>query len=94
MTKHLNVHGKWDPRGGLHCFCCPNKTWTLVINTFSTQKNIKNIIDVKKLQPPKVKGVKNSNKKKKTTEHYTQTRNKFLVCCSIAINVERWFVEL
>jgi len=26
VTKHLSTQGRLDPRGGLHCFCCPNKT--------------------------------------------------------------------
>ncbi len=28
---HLNVQGWLDPRGGLHCFWCPNKNLTLLL---------------------------------------------------------------
>jgi hypothetical protein len=26
VIKHLNAQGRPDPKGGLHCFQCPNKT--------------------------------------------------------------------
>jgi hypothetical protein len=28
VTKHLSARGMLDPKGGLHCFQCSNKTWT------------------------------------------------------------------
>ncbi len=45
--------------------------------------------------PPPIAGVKNW--KKKTTEHYkadSRTPQKLFVYCSIAIIVQRWFMEL
>ncbi len=50
---------------------------------------------MRKLPPPKVRGVKNS--KKQTTKHYKvdfQRPKYFFVYCSIAIMIPRWFVEL
>jgi hypothetical protein len=50
---------------------------------------------MRKLQPPKVKGVVN-NLKKQTTEHYkadSWTPKSFFVCCDIAVRVLRRFVE-
>jgi len=26
VTEHLSAQGRPDPKGGLHCFWCPNKT--------------------------------------------------------------------
>jgi hypothetical protein len=94
MSDHLNAQSKSDPRGGLCCFSCPNKTWTHPIGTYDTLKLVKNGLELKKLQPPKVKGVKNS--KKQTTNHYKVkcwSPKTFLVCCCVAIRVQRWFVE-
>jgi hypothetical protein len=25
MSEHLSAQGSPDPKGGLHCFCCPNE---------------------------------------------------------------------
>jgi len=45
---------------------------------------------MRKLQPPKVKGVKNlKNKPPNTTKVGFQTPKTFLVCCSIAIRVQK-----
>jgi hypothetical protein len=68
MTRHLNAQCKQDPRGGLCCFWCSNKTWTPLIGTYGALKIIKNGIGLRKLWPPKVEGVKNS--KEQTTECY------------------------
>jgi hypothetical protein len=47
-------------------------------------------LEMRKLQPPKVKGVKNSKKKPwNTTKAGSQRPKKFLVCCSVAIRVQR-----
>jgi hypothetical protein len=64
VTKHLSAQGRLDPRGGLHCFWYPNKTWTPSLDAFGTLKLVKNGIELKKLQPLKVQGVKTSKKKK------------------------------
>ncbi len=50
-------------KGKDHCFWSLNKIWTLPIGTFDV---IKNVIELKKLWPPKVEGVKNS----KITNHH------------------------
>jgi hypothetical protein len=68
VTRHLNAKGRLDPRGGLHYFWCPNKTWTLPIDAFGALKIVKNGIELRKLRPPIVEEVKNS--KKQTTECY------------------------
>jgi len=67
VFKHLSIQGRLDPRGGFHCFWCPNKTWTLPIGTFGTLKIIKNGIELKKLWPPKIVGVQELKK----TNHQT-----------------------
>jgi hypothetical protein len=57
-------------------------------------KIIKNGIELRKLWPLKVEGVKNSKKKPpnatKTSSHIPK---KFLVCCFVTIKVQRVFVE-
>jgi hypothetical protein len=45
-----------------------HKTWTSSLGTSNTLTIIENILEMRKLQPPKVKGVKNS--KNQTTKHY------------------------
>jgi hypothetical protein len=67
MIKHLSVQSRPNPRGGLHCIGCPNKTWTRSLYTSSTLAIVKNELEMKKLQSPKAKKVKNSNKQ--TIEH-------------------------
>jgi hypothetical protein len=51
---------------------------------------------MRKLHPPKVKGIKNSKKNKllNITKNTSQTLKTFLVCCYVAIKVQRRFVEL
>ncbi len=68
MNDHLSVQGRPNPRGRFCCFWCPNKTWTPPIDAFSALKIIKNILELRKLWPPKIIGVKNS-KEKQTTRH-------------------------
>jgi len=49
-------------------------------------KFVKNIIEMRKLRPPKGEGVKNS--KKKTIEHTqasSQSPKKFFLCCYVGI---------
>jgi hypothetical protein len=56
-------------QGGLYCFWCPNKTSSPLLSTSNMLKNVKNILQMRKLWPPKVKGVNNSKKKPlKTTK--------------------------
>jgi hypothetical protein len=59
VSKHLSTQGRLDPRGGLCCFGCPNKTWIPPIDASSALKIVKNKLELRKLQPPKVEGVKN-----------------------------------
>ncbi len=68
---HLSVQkSRPDPMGGLHCCWCWNKTWTSSLGESDTLTIVKNKLEIRKLQPPKIKRVKNSKKKKKTTKHY------------------------
>jgi len=68
MSDRLSAQGRLDPRGGLHCFWYPNKTWAPSIGASGALKIIKNGLELRKLWSLKVKGVKNS--KKQTTEHF------------------------
>jgi hypothetical protein len=43
-------------------FNIKKKTWTLPNGTFGTLKFVENKVDLKKLQPPKVKGIENYKK--------------------------------
>ncbi len=85
VTEHLSVKDKPDPRGGLHCFCCPNKTWTYPLGESNTLTIVQNKLEMRKLLPPKVKESKNL--KKQTTKHYkgrflnTQKIPCILLCC-------------
>jgi hypothetical protein len=98
VMKHLNIQGRPNPRRGLYCFWYPNKTWTPPLDASNTIRIIKNWLEMKKLQPHKVKRVK---KKLKTTKHQTLQKsipkhandfaNDFLC---VAIRVQRWFVKL
>jgi hypothetical protein len=58
-----------DPRGGLHCFWCPNKTGTCPIGTSATLTIVENGLEMRKLAP-RIKGFKNSKK----TNHQTLQR--------------------
>jgi hypothetical protein len=50
---------------------------------------------LKKLWPPKIEGIKNSkNKPLNATKANSQTPKKILVCYSIAIKIQKRFVEL
>jgi hypothetical protein len=45
-----------------------HKNWTSLLGTSNTLTIVENILKMRKLWPPKVKGVKNS--KNQTTKHY------------------------
>jgi hypothetical protein len=68
VTKHLSAQGRLDPSGGLCCFWFPNKTGTPPLWSSDILTIVKNELEMRKLQPLKIKGVKNS--KKQTTKHY------------------------
>jgi hypothetical protein len=68
MTKQLSTQGRPDPKGGLHCLWCPNKTWILPLVAFNTLTIVENRLKMRMLWAPKIKGVKNS--KEQTTKHY------------------------
>jgi hypothetical protein len=68
MSDHFSAQGRLDPRGGLHCFWSPNKTWTLFIRASDALKIVENGLELKKLQPPQSKEGQEL-KKKQTTEH-------------------------
>jgi hypothetical protein len=60
------------------------------IGTFGAQKNIKNVIELKKLWPPKVEGVKNSKKKPlNAIKANSHTLLKIIICCFVAIRIQR-----
>jgi len=67
VTKHLSTQSRPDPRGGLCCLWCPNKTSTLLL-VHLTLTIIENGLEMRKLWPPKVKG--GQELKKQTTKHY------------------------
>jgi hypothetical protein len=68
VTEHLSAQGRPDPRGGLNCLWCANKTWTCPLEASDTLVIVENKLKMRKLWPLKTKGVKNS--KKQTIEHY------------------------
>ncbi len=35
VSEHFSAQGRPDPRGGLWCFWCPNKTWTMYLRGLS-----------------------------------------------------------
>ncbi len=95
VIKHLSVQGRPYPMGGLCCFWCPNKTWTPPLGASDTLTIVKNRLEMRKLQPPKVKeGGWRTQKSKPSniTKADFGTLKKFFVCCSIAIRVQKWFV--
>jgi hypothetical protein len=69
VTEHLSTQGRPDPRGRLCCFWCPNKTWTPPLGASDTRTIIGNRLEMRKLQPPQVKG-----QKLKKTDHRTLQR--------------------
>jgi hypothetical protein len=96
VTEHLSAKGRTDSREGLHCFWYPNQTWTPSLGASDTLIIVENELKMRKLQPPKVQGVKNSKKNKPSniTKAGSQTSKKFLVCRSVVIRAQRWLVEL
>ncbi len=96
MIEHLSIQSKLDPRRAM-LVLVSKKTWTSLIGDRSkTPIFFKNGVELRKLQPPKIEGVKNS--KRKTTKHYKDRflntqKNSFYVCF-VVIKVPRWFVKL
>jgi hypothetical protein len=61
--------GRLDPRGGLGCFWCPNKTGASLVDASNTLAIVENRLEMRKIWPSRiVKGVKNS--RKQTIKHY------------------------
>jgi hypothetical protein len=90
VSEHLSAQGRLDPNN-----LCPIKTWTPPIGASGGLKIFKNILEFTKLWPPKLEGSR--TQKKQTTKHYkfgSQTPKKLLICCSVVIRVQRWFVKL
>jgi hypothetical protein len=95
MVEHLSNQGRPNSRGRLHWFYCPNKTWTPPISTYNTLNIVKNIINLKKIEPPKLEGVNFFIKKAlNVIKVDSQTPQKFLLRCFVAIKIEIWFVKI
>jgi hypothetical protein len=63
--------GRLDPRGGLRCFWCPNKTGASPVGASDTLTIVENRLEMRKFWSSRVvKGVKNSKK----TNHQTLQR--------------------
>jgi hypothetical protein len=63
---------------------------TPAIGTLGALEIVKNGIELRKLWPFNVEGVKNSNKQ--TTKYYKDqfpNTNKFLVCCFVVIRIQK-----
>jgi hypothetical protein len=56
VTEHLSVQGRPAPRGGLCCFWCSNNSWTPPLVASDTLTIFENELEIRKLQPPKVRG--------------------------------------
>jgi len=57
--------------------------------------NCKIKLEMRKLHAPKVKGSRTQkNKSPNNTKADSWTPKEFVVCCSVAIRVPRWFIEL
>jgi hypothetical protein len=83
LSEQLSAWGRLDPINW-----CPIKYWTPPIGAFGALENFKNISELAKLWPLKLKGSR--TQKKQTTEHKkfgSQTPKKYLVCCSSVIRV-------
>jgi len=89
VIEHLITQGKLDPREGLHCFWCPNKTWIPLLGASDTQTIIGKGLEMRKLQPPKVKGGLRTQKKQ-TTEHY---KDQFSFHPKNSLYVALWLLE-
>jgi hypothetical protein len=53
VTEHLSAQGRPDPKGGLRCSWCSNKTSTSPIGPPGALKIVKNGLELRKLWPPK-----------------------------------------
>jgi hypothetical protein len=95
VTKHLNAQGRSDPRGGLSCFWCPNKTWTSPLEASHTLTVVESGLEMRKLGPLKIKRSRTHKKNKplNITKVNSWTPKNFLLCCYVVIRVQRWFLE-
>jgi hypothetical protein len=87
MSNHLSAQGRPDPRGGLLCFGVQTKLEPLLLVHLAMIG-----LELKKLCPLPSPSKEVKNSKKRTTEHYkadSQSPEKFLVCCSVVIRVQR-----
>jgi hypothetical protein len=70
VTEHFSAQGRPDSRVRLHCFWCPNQTWTPPLGASHTLIIVENGLEMKKLQPPKVW----RSRTQKQTNHWTLQR--------------------
>jgi hypothetical protein len=59
VTEHLSVQGRPDPREGSAVSGVKKKNWTSPHGASDTLTIVENGLEIKKLWPPKVHGVKN-----------------------------------
>jgi hypothetical protein len=90
VSKHLSIQGRPNPRGGLCCFWCPNKTLTPPLNAFDALKIVKTGLEMRKLHCPlNIEGSRTQKDEPQNTAKPVLEHQKFLVCSSIAIRVQR-----
>ncbi len=56
VTEHFSAQGRLDPRGGLYCFWCPNKTSTPLFGCIWHTNNLWKRIRNEKVTAPQSKG--------------------------------------
>jgi hypothetical protein len=69
VTKHLSAQGRPNPKGGLCCFWCPNKTWTPPLDACDTLTCWKGVIN-EKVTASQSKG----DQELQNTNHWTLQR--------------------
>jgi hypothetical protein len=87
VTEHLSTQGRPDPKGGLCCSWCSNKTSTPLIGPPDALKIIKKRIRIEKVMAPKVEGsTTQKNKPPNVTKLVLKhSKNSLKICCSVAI---------
>ncbi len=53
VIEHLSVQGRPNPKEGLRCFRCANKTWIPLLAASDTLPIVKTGLEMTKLRPPK-----------------------------------------